>query len=460
MIPEVRGGRTSGGVAASAQRAARRAFWIFLAVAVVCSAQVSWWAIHQIGDTHTITELRLAQLDAERHLIGDRLVEHYGHIWHALDSLTRDPNRQGAIPSEIVRNPAVQSILKHPPVARSTMTPLGRADARVWNWAFDERPHTRWVVLDPQYPSRFISQFGDDFTFTGDAPRSARRPWPLGNLPVALHPDKLAEVERQRQRTTFMFISEGAFFVLLIVLGAYMIYRTVRQSADLRRRQHNFVAAVTHELKAPLAAVKLYAETLERPEISRDDQTTYLKRMIEDINRLEELIDNTLLAGRLEEKGFHLNLKRTDFSRDVQEYVETLQGFLERYDFNLRTEIAPDIEAVTDYDAMRRVFSCIVGNAVKYSDKRREADLSLGRDGRHILLSVRDYGVGVPPEELDRVFDAFYRVGDELTRKLSGTGLGLYLVREIVSAHGGRVTLESEGVGQGATINITLQAVS
>jgi signal transduction histidine kinase len=444
------------GVAATQRRMARRALWLFLAIAVVCCAQVAWWIIFQIGETHRIGELRRAAVEMQALKQHVALSEHYGGLWWTLDSLVRADDWQGAVPRRIMDDPSLLGVHRVPPPTRKVQTPFGQVTTNVWTWSFYGMSDSLFVVLDPVYPDNYLKRAAPELEFSGPAPAQGRRSWSA--YPSAVRPRSAAleAIDNQRRHTILMFASEGGFFVLLVILGAYLIYRSVRHSADLRRRQQNFIAAVTHELKAPLSSVKLYAETLERPEIEPSDRARYIERMLDDITRLEQLVDNTLMAGRLEQREFHLELKPTDLSRDVGEYVETLRGFLDRHQFQLRTDIQPDLEAVTDYEAMRRVVSSVVENAVQYSDTRREADLQLRRDDAQILLTVRDYGVGIPADDVDKVFGAFYRVGDEMTRRIKGSGLGLYLVREIVAAHGGQVRAKSEGPGRGTTITIRL----
>jgi signal transduction histidine kinase len=166
------------------------------------------------------------------------------------------------------------------------------------------------------------------------------------------------------------------------------------------------------------------------------------------------------MAGRLEEKGFHLDLRPGDLSEDVAEYVKGLRGFLDRHKFKLQSDIEAELRVVTDYDAMRRVVESLVENAVKYSGDRREALLALKRDGKSVKLTVTDYGNGIPTDQIDKVFNAFYRVGDEMTRQIKGTGLGLYLVREIVAAHGGESAIASKGENQGTVVTITLPSAT
>lgn len=450
-------GNISGGVASSERRTARKAFWLFLAVAVLCTAQVGWWLIFHMRDARMLAELKQAELRSEAYLLDETLGRHYASLWYVLDSTVHHKDWNGALPRVVKVDPAFLRSGVFPPVGRRSKGAFGDVDATFWTWSFLDVEPNLFYELDQIYPGKIISRNSTNLRFSGHAPSPGVNPWPAKRRAVEIDPIALDEIEDELQRVFVMFASESLFFVFLIVMGSYLMYRTVRQSADLRRQQQNFIAAVTHELKTPLSSIKLYAETLERPEIGREDQKTYLNRMLQDLTRLEELIDDILQVGRFQQKSSRLNLKPTDFSRDLSEYVDTMQGYLSRNDFTLSTQIEPGLKAVTEYDAMRRVVACLVENSVKYSDSKRKADLALRSVDGQIELSVTDYGVGVPAEETEKVFQAFYRVGDEMTRKIVGTGLGLYLVREIVALHGGSVTLQSDGPGKGTTVTIRLQ---
>jgi signal transduction histidine kinase len=384
------------------------------------------------------------------------LNEELGDLWSQLDSLVADTAWRGATPRKLGSHPAISDLSGTPFIRRSIQSPWGQYELASWSWAFFGTQDSLYVEINSSWVNSRVERANPDFEFRGGAPFPGSMPWRFDPLPIRPTQARLDEIENQRKDAIFMFASEGTFFVFLIVVGVYMIYRTVRKSAELGRRQHNFVAAVTHELKAPLASVKLYAETLSRPEIDSEQRNEYLQRMLQDVARLEHLVDNTLMAGRLEEKGFHLDLKSGDLSEDVAEYVKGLRGFLDRHDFKLESDIEADIRVVTDYEAMRRVVESLVENAVKYSSDRREALLALKRDGKSVKLTVTDYGNGIPTDQIDKVFNAFYRVGDEMTRQIKGTGLGLYLVREIVAAHGGEAAIASKGENQGTVVTITL----
>lgn len=414
--------------------------------------------VYQVDQVDRIALLRQAALDLRGYEVSAALNHEFALVWQSLDSLVSDSTWHGSVPRTLSSHPLLRSVSRFPPVGRKVQSPFGQFDMGNWSWVFVGRHDTLWATIDPAAVAAAVERIDSDFEFRGASPLPGEHPWGFDPMPVRPRADLPVAIEHDRHRAVVMFASEGAFFLLLIVVGVYLIYRTVRKSAELGRRQHNFVSAVTHELKAPLASVKLYAETLLRPEIGPAQEREFLDRMLQDIARLDHLVDNTLLAGRLEEKGFHLDLKPADLSRAITEYENGLKGYLERHRFALACQIEPGIQAVIDYDALRRVVECLIENAVKYSGDAGKGELTLARVGTKAMLSLKDSGVGIPANELDKVFGAFYRVGDEMTRQIKGTGLGLYLVREIVAAHGGDVSIASAGPGQGTTVKVELPA--
>jgi hypothetical protein len=179
--------------------------------------------------------------------------------------------------------------------------------------------------------------------------------------------------------------------------------------------------------------------------------------MVEDCQRLEGLVDNVLEAGRLSQQSRKMKHVRTNLSADLQEYLDELKPMFQRYDLKLTTAIEPDIYAKTDYHALRRVVTALADNAIKYSPPgRRSLSVSLQRANSGCELRFSDNGVGIARHEQEQVFERFYRTGEEKTRSVKGTGIGLFLVKQIVREHGGSVMIESEGQDKGTTFVIKL----
>jgi two-component system, OmpR family, sensor histidine kinase CiaH len=271
-------------------------------------------------------------------------------------------------------------------------------------------------------------------------------------------PEYVENIHRQEISRQMMVGTEGVFFLVLILVGAWLIYRALVRTEELKFHQQNFLMAVTHELKTPLASIKLYVDTLQSPKIGDDRKEKVLPRMKEDIQRLERLVENILDAGRFERHGYRLNRTDIDLSALVEARVELLSHAASVVPVSVTKEIAQNIEYSGDPAALGRAIDAILENSLKYHDgKSASVHVTMTDAGRLIVIAVTDKGIGFDAKESRSLFERFYRIGNEMTRSQSGSGLGLYLCREIVRAHGGDVTAVSPGPGRGATFTITLK---
>ena len=267
-------------------------------------------------------------------------------------------------------------------------------------------------------------------------------------------------VHEQEIRRQIMVGSEGVFFIILAGLGAWLIYRALVKAEELKFHQQNFIMAVTHELKTPLASIKIYLDSLESPKISDDKKIAILPHLRQDTDRLEKLVEDVLEAGRFERSGYQLSRERFDFSR----LVDDLLGNMADHPIELPLRINKqtfqrNIQIRGDRTALRRALVAVLDNAIKYNDKdAAELDIELRRESQSVCLRISDNGVGLTKAELGQIFNRFYRVGGGLNHSKPGSGLGLYLCSEIVRAHGGRITAQSEGPGKGTSILIKLKA--
>lgn len=268
----------------------------------------------------------------------------------------------------------------------------------------------------------------------------------------------IAEIQEQETRRQIMLGSEGIFFLSLILVGAWLIYRSLVKTEELKFHQQNFLMAVTHELKTPMASIKIYLGSLESPRIPDEMKREIIPRAKDDLARLEKLVDNILDAGRFERSGFQLD--RTNF--DLSSLLNRLLDELTQVPASVSLEISREIENGIIFDgdprALERAISGILENSLKYNEKEKIIlKASLQREGKQIKLTITDNGVGFESKEATAIFNRFYRLGAELSRSKPGSGLGLYLSREIVKAHGGQIMAYSGGLSMGASITITLK---
>ncbi len=269
--------------------------------------------------------------------------------------------------------------------------------------------------------------------------------------------EMLEQIQAQEVRRQVMLGMEGVFLILLILTGGWLIYRALVKTEELKFHQQNFLMAVTHELKTPLASIKLYLDTLQSPKIDASKKETIVPKMQDDVVRLEHLVQNILDAGRFERSGYQLRKSDLDLSALVQDRVDAIRKVHTPIPKNVKASIQPEIPFYGDGVALGRAIDAILENSLKYHDGNVDIAVDLVNSGGRIVLSVRDKGIGFDRKDAKAIFERFYRVGDEMTRRQAGTGLGLYLCREIIRAHGGRVDAESDGPGKGATFTIRLK---
>ena len=248
---------------------------------------------------------------------------------------------------------------------------------------------------------------------------------------------------------------EGGFFLVVLVGGMAVLTRTLRHDAELRRRQQNFLAAVSHEFKSPLASIQLAAETLVLR--SRDDDGQRLgRRILEDGERLLRMIDNLLDTTRLEEGRQRLTPQLTSLDAATGAAVAAIAERAQASGIVLARTVPQDLALNVDPLVVETGLRNLLDNALKscVAAKSRSIRVEGRRDDGSIVLAVTDDGLGFPPEDAAMIFEKFHRLGDELRRATPGTGLGLYIVKRLVELSGGTVHAESAGPGRGATVSL------
>lgn len=261
-----------------------------------------------------------------------------------------------------------------------------------------------------------------------------------------------------RQGVLLLF---GIIFFALIIAG--MVVNTIFLVREVRRsEQHDsFINAVTHELKTPVASIRLHLETLQRRELQEPQKQEFYQLMLSDTDRLTETVEQVLRAGRAGDKKAGREKAEVDFRQVVRDCMDAARS---------RHHLPPDAlhyEEVSSNGAglcvrgnaedLRTAVFNVLDNAVKYSGNNVDVSVRLETpDEKRIVLRVQDKGVGIPPDDVKRIFKRFYRVTHRSMSHVKGTGLGLFIVKAIAKKHGGRVSAESDGQGQGTTITLEL----
>ena len=263
---------------------------------------------------------------------------------------------------------------------------------------------------------------------------------------------ELGTLQHKLSLRTTQYAGEGTTFLIVILVGAVVVYSSFRRSIMLSRQQNNFMLSVTHELKSPIAAIKLNLQTLEKHQLNEGQRKQLIDRCIRESNRLNDLCNNMLLASQMEGRQ-HKQVKETF---DLSELVEdAVKDYAARYPRNFEEDIMPGCRISGDKMMLHMAVNNLLENAVKYTPGDKSITITLQTTNSNILLQVKDEGSGIPDTEKRKIFNKFYRIGSEESRKSKGTGLGLYLTNKIVLQHKGRITIK-DNTPSGSVFEISL----
>ena len=333
------------------------------------------------------------------------------------------------------------------------------------------------VLLSLKSNSVVLAESPMTWTFHGRSEMEQNFHAEFGNLPglqIRVHlsrPDVLFSLQRQRER---LFGGLIVLSLLTAVVGWFAAYRAFRRQMLLSEMKSNFVSSVSHELRAPIASVRLMAENLERGKISgAEKQSEYFRFIVQECRRLSALIENVLDFSRIEQGRKQYEFEPTDLVALTETTVKLMEPYAAERGVRLETSLAapksddggniqhstPNIEMNVDGRAMQQALVNLIDNAVKHSPKGEAVTVGIKNENSMVELSVADRGPGIPAAEREKIFERFYRLGSELRRETQGVGIGLSVVKHIVEAHAGRVVVESE-VGQGSRFTIELPGIS
>ncbi len=260
-----------------------------------------------------------------------------------------------------------------------------------------------------------------------------------GKMSPGMYQAEYEKISSFRKREAVKYYAEGIFFFALIIVSAIFVYRTVRRQFKQQQQQQNFMMAITHELKTPIAVARLNLETMQKYTLDPEKQKRLIHTTLEETTRLNFLTNNILLASQLECGGYNFAKYELDLSDLLKDCV---QDFRNRFnDRQFLEECDPDVDIKGDPLLLQILINNLLENAVKYSPKDSPITAVLKKTDSTIQLEVRDEGPGIPDEEKTKVFNRFYRIGSEATRQTKGTGLGLYLCSRIADDHNADITV-------------------
>ncbi|HEX7692106.1 MAG TPA: ATP-binding protein [Sediminibacterium sp.] len=249
---------------------------------------------------------------------------------------------------------------------------------------------------------------------------------------------RAAEILDTKNRKTAQYIGEGLTFLAVIVVGAVFVFRATRRQLRLSRQQQNFLMAITHELKTPIAVTQLNLETLQKRRLDEDKQQKLIASTLQEANRLNALCNNILLTTQLD-AGYESNKQEINLSDLAEGCVDDFRArFPQR---EIRENITEGIYLNGETLLLQMLVNNLVENALKYSPRESPVTVSLFLEQDNPMLVVSDEGEGIPAEERKKIFEKFYRIGNESTRRAKGTGLGLYLCRKIAESHNGYISV-------------------
>ncbi len=251
----------------------------------------------------------------------------------------------------------------------------------------------------------------------------------------------------------------GSLFFLVVMIGLVWMCVWLVREMRLNQRQRAFLDAVTHEMKTPLSSFGLYLDTLRRHDPPAEQRQEFLARMREDLDRLEETVGQVLAAARAEEVRGAPFREEVDLVSVIGDCIEEIRERHQLPAEAVRLEARSGSAVRGDASELSLVFGNLLENAVKYSDHPVEVRVAVSelREGR-VQVEIADRGIGIPQRELRKIFQRFYRVGRDVQRHVAGLGLGLFVVRNLLKRHGGRIVARSEGAGRGSRFVVTLRA--
>ncbi len=381
---------------------------IFWSVAALLGSQLAWWISLQVRESRRFQEERVARLKAGR-------AEAWQYDCSVLLSLAK----------------------------ASQLRPNASHPGTVEGLSVDVPPlPQRKAAIEQAFPQVEVVP---DPTEVDDPPLLD------GVAYLSLRPEPIQALQRERTRALWRTAGQGAFMALGVLLGLTYIYRKLNSEMDLKLRQRNFIASVTHELKTPIASLRVWMETLFTRELSEEQKARVHNLMDQDLERLTTQVANLLDVARADAGSFDLRPEPLELGPWISAVAEGMDQRLGTGALGLRMELGQGIWAMADPKALGTAMENLLSNAYKYAAAPRETIITLDGDREEAVIVVSDKGLGIPPKEQARIFQRFYRVGDEMTRAVPGTGLGLFLCREIVQRHGGEIRATSKGPGLGSS---------
>ena len=261
----------------------------------------------------------------------------------------------------------------------------------------------------------------------------------LRALKESLRTSEIYQLEKKIKQRRWMVIGEGSVFLALLVWGTFMMIRAYQKEMLLSRLQKNFLLSITHEFKSPVASIKLYLQTLLKHDLDKKKEISFINSAISDTDRLNNLVENALMANLIDHEGYSFGKEDLNLSALLRLLSQKFQQMPEHS--NLTNRIEEGLYIYADKNAMTILVNNLLENAWKYSKENKLISLDAKSKEDHVILEIGDQGIGITDKEKSMVFEKFYRIGNEETRRTKGTGLGLFICKYIVDKHEGKIII-------------------
>ena len=319
----------------------------------------------------------------------------------------------------------------------------------LWWLIFFMRKHEELVSTRDLYDQLLVAVANEK---VGTVER-ARGPLVRSDSGYRVDPALRAAREADHRRNLVMLASETTFVVVIILYGTVRVLRAIRREARLNEERHTFIDSVTHELKTPLASLLLAVQTLRKRRLDYEGQQAILGEAESDIRRLELEINNVLLSGRLRRGSRRDPGAVSNASQILGRSLASNQVWMEKLEAHFTSLLPDDLDLQIDEESLEIILNNLIQNALHYANERPTIELRTEQTRNHQVLLFSDGGPGIPKGEQERVFEPFYRVKNG-SRPVRGTGMGLYIVRALMEAAGGRARIKSDHVGPGTCIEL------
>jgi signal transduction histidine kinase len=417
----------------------KRTLYLFIFISIVFIAQMLWWIIFQISSSQKSTESISLILENERRQAISMLNTEYIALHEQLAGLP-DSDLLPEVISYINNNPLISGI------AEITDSMYDQYRDSLY-FIFHKGNRTFYVSLDRTFPKRILAE-SRFLKYTPPSGGIITAPDWITNETIAVNTDLPEFSENRYSRRLRMLVMEGSFFILLILLGLYLTYVSLRRTRQAEREQTLFVQSITHELKIPITSINLFLDTLKRRSFNSELTSELVPKMKQDLMRLNGLIDNILQVRRLWERQKPEKTPVIDISSEVRKYSENLSEKITSTETRLRTDIADNLKIRADISDLVRVCDTLIDNSLKYAKSPDlEIAISLTRENNQAVFILSDNGPGLPTGPKGVLFEKFKRGQSEDNHSIPGSGLGLYIAREFVKRNNGEIDIENREAG-------------